>query len=65
MTLSQVFEERGREKGRGEGAIEILLESGFTDDEIITKLVNRKRNPLTVEEAREALNKYKKENNLV
>ena len=62
MSIRESFEQRGRAKGRAEGMIAILLEEGRTKSEIIRYLITMKRNPLTREQAEEALQNFLEEN---
>lgn len=69
MTFRESFEERGRkrgiEEGRAEGIIAVLLDGGKTDAEILQYLTTMKSHPLTVDQARNALERYKEENPLL
>lgn len=70
MSIRESFEERGERRGivigerRGVaiGAIKTLLKLGYTDMEIIKYLTTEDDNPLTKEQAKEALENYHKEN---
>lgn len=74
MTIRESFEARGEAQGeargkvigeaRGElkGVIWFMLEENKSDVEIIKCLSTRKRNPLTEEQARKALEDYRREN---
>lgn len=66
MTIRESFEARGEAKGeaRGEargmikGRIAFLLEAGYPDTKIIEHLTTMKKNPLTIEQAKEFLKEY-------
>lgn len=58
MTIRESFEARGERKGKIEGKIELLLEDGKTDAEIVRYLATMRNNTLTREEAEEALRNY-------
>ncbi|MCI9077611.1 MAG: hypothetical protein HFH68_01635 [Lachnospiraceae bacterium] len=66
MSVMEMFETRGEVRGeargeaRGEvrGKIEILVEDGYTDEEIIERLTMAKNNPLTREDAEKSLASY-------
>lgn len=66
MSIRESFEQRGERRGerrgRIEGMIAILLEEGRTKSEIIRYLITMKRNPLTREQAEEALQNFLEEN---
>ena len=51
----------GKDMGIALGKIETLVEEGYSDEEIIIRLVNARNNPLTAEEAMEYLLLYKSE----
>lgn len=51
----------GKDMGIALGKIETLVEEGYSDEEIIVRLVNARNNPLTAEEAMEYLLLYKSE----
>ena len=62
MTIRESFEARGEARGELKGVIWFMLEENRSDAEIIKCLSTRKRNPLTEEQARKALDDYRREN---
>ena len=66
MSVREMFEIRGETRGLAPGLaqgkiigkIDILVEDGYTDEEIIGRLIKSKTNPLTREDAEKFLSLY-------
>lgn len=58
MSVREMFETRGLAQGKIIGKIDILIEDGYTDEEIIRRLMKSKTNPLTREDAEKFLSLY-------
>ena len=66
MSVREMFEIRGETRGLAQGLaqgkiigkIDILVEDGYTDEEIIGRLIKSKTNPLTREDAEKFLSLY-------